>query len=126
VNPRILLHLEGAALLVLSILLYQHTRASWWQFLILFMAPDVSILGYLVNARVGAVTYNAIHTYIGPILLAMYLIAALRPELLSFAVIWLAHIGFDRMLGFGLKYQNGFRDTHLNPVRHAQQIPTKR
>jgi hypothetical protein len=50
------------------------------------------------------------------------MIATFRPELLAFALIWLAHIGFDRMLGFGLKYHNGFKDTHLNPARHAQKI----
>jgi hypothetical protein len=64
--------------------------------------PDLSMAGYLAGVRL--VTYNAIHTYLGPFVLAGYSIVADRQTLLLLALIWIAHIGFDRMLGFGLKY----------------------
>ena len=105
-----------------SVFLYHQNRGGWGQFLLLFMVPDVSILGYLVNGRVGAIAYNAIHSSVAPLLLAVYFFGSHQPALLSLALIWIAHLGFDRMLGFGLKYDHGFRDTHLNPLRH-RQIP---
>ena len=69
-SPRLLLHLEGAAILAASVFAYQHRHGSWILFAALFLAPDVSMIGYLRNAGVGAATYNAIHTYVGPFLLA--------------------------------------------------------
>ncbi|MGC4049469.1 MAG: DUF4260 domain-containing protein [Paludibaculum sp.] len=117
-NPRPLLHLEGAAVLVLSLYAYQAQHASWGLFALLLLVPDLSMLGYLVNARAGAQAYNAVHTYVGPLLLALYSVGA-HPALLPLALIWLAHIGMDRMLGYGLKYPTHFKDTHLSPGRHA-------
>jgi hypothetical protein len=69
-NPRPLLHLEGAAVLVLSVLAYHWNHGSWGLFALLFLVPDVSMIGYFVNPRVGAITYNAVHTYVGPLFLA--------------------------------------------------------
>jgi hypothetical protein len=122
VNPRWLLHLEGAAVLGASLFLYRFHGGTWGTFAICFMLPDISILGYLANARVGAYSYNAIHTYVAPLLLAIYSVASGKPAILLAALIWLAHLGFDRMLGFGLKYQTRFMDTHLNPARHMDQV----
>src|SRR5271163_1765344 len=117
-SPRLLLHLEGAAILAASVFAYQHRHGSWILFAALFLAPDVSMIGYLRNAGVGAATYNAIHTYVGPFLLAGFALWMAWPTALLVALIWTAHIGFDRMLGFGLKYPTRFRDTHLSPERH--------
>src|SRR5579863_4260428 len=111
-TPRPLLHLEGATILVLSLFAYHWNRASWLQLALLFLLPDVSMLGYFANTRIGAVTYNAAHTYIGPLALAGYSFAANRHSMLSLSLIWIAHIGFDRMLGYGLKYPTQFKDTH--------------
>ena len=77
------------------------------------------MLGYLVNVRTGAMTYNAVHSYAAPLLLAAYSLLTNRSLLLALSIIWIAHIGFDRMLGYGLKYPTRFRDTHLNPLRHT-------
>ena len=117
-TPLPLLRLEGAAVLAGSVCAYRLSHGSWLLFALLFLAPDLSMVGYAINARAGAAAYNAIHTYAGPMLLAMYSIAADRRALLPVALIWIAHIGFDRLLGFGLKYGSGFKDTHLNPLRH--------
>jgi hypothetical protein len=73
--------------------------------------------GYLVNAGAGSIAYNAIHTYAGPLLLAAYSASTDRHTPLLIALIWISHIGFDRPLGYGLKYPAQFKDTHLNPSR---------
>ena len=76
------------------------------------------MIGYTSNGRVGAACYNAFHTYTAPVLLAAFGHLAGKPASLALALIWMAHIGFDRMLGFGLKYPNRFQDTHLSGKRH--------
>jgi|SRR5277367_2180442 len=118
-NPRPLLHLEGAAVFALSLLAYHWSHGSWPLFAVLFLVPDVSLLGYLADARWGAITYNALHTYVGPLALGGYSVGTHHPGMFLLALIWSAHIGMDRMLGFGLKYPTRFKDTHLNPDRHA-------
>ena len=74
------------------------------------------MLGYLANARLGARLYNLVHTDALPIVLAAASLSLHRPQALAFALIWLAHIGWDRMLGYGLKYPTFFKDTHLQRV----------
>jgi uncharacterized protein DUF4260 len=114
--PAVLLRVEGAAALFLGVLLYEHHGDSWWLFVALCLAPDLSMAGYLVNPRIGAASYNLIHTYAGPALLAGIGVATDGFSLVSVALIWLAHIGADRALGFGLKYASGFNDTHFARV----------
>jgi hypothetical protein len=118
-NPKPLLHLEGAAVFIASLFAYQSNHGSWLLFALLFLVPDISMIGYAFNARVGAITYNAVHTYIFPLALGGYALYAGQHLPLMLALIWAAHIGFDRMLGFGLKYPSRFKDTHLNPERHT-------
>ena len=115
-TPRPLLHLEGVAVLVLSLFAYHWSGLSWLTLALLFLVPDVSMAGYLAGARVGAVAYNAVHTYVGPLALAGYAFGVGEHAALGVALIWIAHIGMDRMLGFGLKYPTEFKDTHLNRV----------
>jgi hypothetical protein len=112
----ILLRVEGALALTLSIILYRQTNFGWGIFALLFLAPDLSMLGYLVNARAGAAAYNFVHTYSLPLILFAYAIIAGKPVLLPYGLVWTAHIGMDRLLGFGLKYPTQFRDTHLQRV----------
>ena len=117
-TPRPLLHLECAAVFILSLFAYHGNHGSWPIFALLFLVPDVSMIGYLANTRIGAITYNGGHTYIGPLALAGYCLASVHHALFSLSLIWIAHIGFDRMLGYGLKYPAQFQDTHLNSNRH--------
>jgi hypothetical protein len=114
--PGMLLHLEGLAVLVGSLVLYFHEGWSWITLVVLLMAPDLAALGYLVNNRVGAITYDVIHTYSLPLALLVVGILADEPTAQQIAAIWFAHIGGDRMLGYGLKYASGFKDTHLQRV----------
>ena|SRR6266700_1738100 len=115
-QPLVLLRLEGAALLVLACMIYTRSGASWWLFAILFLAPDISFLGYIGGPRLGALIYNAVHAMIAPTALAAAGLALRQPTTVAVAIIWFAHIGFDRMLGYGLKYDAGFGFTHLGPL----------
>lgn len=111
-NPRILLALEGAAVLAFASWSYAATGAGWGLFALLFFAPDLLMLGYLANPQIGSACYNLAHTEVLPILLLILAGPAVAP----YAWIWLAHIGFDRMAGYGLKYPTFFKDTHLQRV----------
>jgi hypothetical protein len=108
-----LLRLEGLAVGVISAVLYARTGASWWLFAALWLAPDLSILGYFAGPCRGSRIYNAAHTYTIPIVLAVSALLFHANAVLPFAVIWVNHIGVDRMMGYGLKFSNGFDWTHL-------------
>jgi hypothetical protein len=116
IKPRYLLHIEGAAVFLTACLCYQHLHGSWLWFALLFLTPDASMLGYFVNKTVGATAYNLVHTYTTPLLLLLGLWLTSGSSYLWLAVIWLAHIGIDRMFGYGLKYETAFKDTHLQRV----------
>ncbi len=107
------LRLEGAVALTLAVLAYRATGAGWLMFAILFLAPDLSMIGYLINKRVGARIYNFGHSYLTPSAVALLGIAQGTTVLWPIALIWAAHIGFDRLVGYGLKYSEAFGATHL-------------
>ena len=111
-----LLRAEGLALLVLSCTAYAQFGGGWKQFALLFLLPDVALLGYLLGTHVGALAYNATHSYLGAAILVGAGLALSQRDLLLFGLIWFAHIGFDRALGYGLKYSEGFRHTHLGVI----------
>ncbi len=112
-RPNLLLRAEGGILFVVSILLYGETDASWILFVLLVLAPDLSMLAYLLGVRAGTIVYNVFHVLVPPLLLIALSILAKQYWLLPYGLIWTAHIGIDRLLGFGLKYPTQFRDTHL-------------
>jgi hypothetical protein len=116
---RALLRLEGLAVLALATAAYAQWGAGWGWFAALFLLPDVSFLGYLAGPRMGALSYNAAHSYAGPLVLLAFGMLGAMPALLAAALVWCAHIGFDRALGFGLKYAHGFSATHLGRVGRA-------
>lgn len=111
---RLWLRLEGLCVLAAALFLYQRGGHSWGLLAALFLVPDLSFAGYLAGPRVGAWAYNAAHSYVGPLALAVAFVATGRPPVI--ALIWGAHIGFDRLLGYGLKYPSAFNDTHLGPI----------
>ncbi|MFC3016664.1 DUF4260 domain-containing protein [Virgibacillus litoralis] len=113
---RLLLHVEGAAVLALSLFFYGYSEFSWILFLILLLVPDISMLGYLLNNKVGSNLYNFFHTYTTPIAIITFGIIVSNHTVLAVGLIWSAHIGMDRMVGYGLKYPTEFKDTHLNRV----------
>jgi hypothetical protein len=114
--PGILLRLEGLAVLGAALWLYASGGHNWWLLAALVLAPDLAILAYALGPSRGALAYNLAHTYVGPLALAGLGLAGAGATWLAIALIWLAHIGLDRALGFGLKYPGGFKDTHFARV----------
>lgn len=111
-----LLRLEGLTLFLGMTLLYAVWGGSWWIYAILFLVPDLSFAGYLAGPRAGAMLYNAAHSYMAPTALMTSGFGFASPLTLSIAMIWFAHIGVDRALGYGLKYSAGFGFTHLGRI----------
>ena len=99
-----------------AVLLYFHGDHEWWLLLVFALAPDISMLGYLANPRVGAAAYDAAHTYVWPVAIGVVGVVAEADLAVAVGLIWLTHIGVDRAVGYGLKYPTGFRDTHLQRV----------
>jgi hypothetical protein len=114
--PALLLRVEGAALFVGALVLYFHADYAWWLFVVLLLAPDLAAAGYLFGPRIGAATYDLGHMEAFPIALAVVGVVTDSGVCLKLALIWLAHIGMDRALGYGLKYPTGFKDTHIQRV----------
>ncbi len=114
--PARLLRLEGLAVAAGALVLYFDAGNGWLMLLVLILVPDLSALGYLAGKRVGALTYDLAHTYVGPIALGVGGVVAGSALPLQLALIWLVHIGVDRLLGYGLKYPTDFKDTHLQRV----------
>ena len=123
---RAVLRFEGGAMLALAIAAYAQTGAGWLPFAVLFLAPDLSLLGYLAGPRIGALLYNAAHSTLGPLAVIGVGVGggalgelgslAAQPATLAAGLVWLAHVGFDRLCGFGLKYDGGFARTHLGQI----------
>lgn len=103
-------------MLVLAVVLYAAVGASWWLFAALFLAPDLAMVAYAAGPRAGALAYNAVHVYTPYALLGGLGLATGTAPLLALALVGMAHIGFDRALGYGLKQPSGFRDTHLGRI----------
>lgn len=114
--PRILLHIEGAVLFALAAVTYFRLGYVWWAFPLFLLVPDLSMLGYLAGPRVGSITYDIVHTTAIPLVLAGLAWWGGWPVTLQIALIWLAHIGMDRTVGYGLKYPDGFKSTHFGRV----------
>jgi hypothetical protein len=119
-QPRLLLRLEAAAAFGVTLLLYRQFGGGWGLFLLCFLLPDLSMLGYLAGPRVGATLYNAVHTYLGPIALWLLARSLNSSWALYAALIWAGHIACDRMLGYGLKYPSAFGHTHLGLIGRAR------
>lgn len=113
------LRLEGLAVVAVAVVLFARGDHSWILFAVLFLAPDLSFAGYLAGPGTGARAYNALHSYVGPLALGVGLL--LTGESLAVPLVWAAHVGFDRALGYGLKYPTAFSDTHLGRIGSRSQ-----
>ncbi|MCP8615881.1 DUF4260 domain-containing protein [Salirhabdus salicampi] len=111
-----LLHMEGLAVLLVSVYFYASLNFSWLLFIVLFFIPDVSMVGYGISKKFGALTYNIFHTYTVPTIFILMGVFSTMETLVMIGLIWSAHIGMDRMIGYGLKYPTSFKETHLNRV----------
>jgi hypothetical protein len=125
VRPAFLLRLEACFVLLASAMGFSLLHGSWLIFALLFLAPDISLLGYMArnNLRMGAALYNAAHSYIGPAMLSLLSWRLHSPRFGQLAAIWMAHIAFDRLLGYGLKYSQAFKPTHLQSAASLAGTP---
>jgi len=118
-GPQAWLRAEGLAAFALSTALYFAIGAPMWLYFVLILAPDLAMLGYLGGPRLGATAYNLVHSYAGPAVLAV-IGAVTASAAFGVALIWAAHIGLDRLLGYGLKYPTAFGHTHLGMIGRKQ------
>jgi hypothetical protein len=114
--PAVLLRLEGVAVLGASIALYADGGWSWLAYVLLLLAPDLSMLGYFAGPRAGALVYDLVHFSALPVALGTAGVVVDSGLPVQLALIWLGHIGMDHALGYGLKYPTAFGDTHLQRV----------
>ncbi|WP_184249811.1 DUF4260 domain-containing protein [Gracilibacillus halotolerans] len=113
---KIILQVESLVVLLACLYFYSFLEFNWVLFFVLLLAPDVFMVGYLINKKAGALLYNVVHTYSLSIIITVLGVILSNPVILSIGLIWTAHIGMDRCFGIGLKYQTGFKDTHFNRV----------
>jgi Domain of unknown function (DUF4260) len=119
-----ILRSEGLAIAAVTAILYARSGASWWVFAVLWLVPDLSMLGYLAGPFWGARIYNAIHAYATPVTLAICALILRADALVPIALIWTNHIAVDRLLGYGLKYPSKFGWTHLGAVGQTPRDAT--
>lgn len=128
-NPKFILRLEGAVIAAVATAAYFTVGGPLWLFVVLALAPDISMLAYLAGTRIGSTGYNAFHTYLGPVTFGAAGVWLGITPFTWVALVWVAHIGVDRAVGYGLKYPAGFKHTHLSgdsdrntPVRRPAEV----
>jgi uncharacterized protein DUF4260 len=114
-----ILKFEYLLLAVAVAIIYIGQGFAWYWLILLFLVVDISLAGYLINNKVGAVAYNAVHSVIGPVILMVAYILFDNKTLLFIDLLWFFHIAADRTLGFGLKHFEGFHHTHLGKIGKA-------
>ena len=117
-NIHWLMRAESLAIFLFALMAYEFLGFPWGFFILVFLVPDLSMLAYFHSQQIGALCYNMAHSYILPLMLFAYGFFVSSSEADKWATIWIAHIGFDRALGYGLKYSRGFRYTHLGKIGH--------
>ena len=121
--PRRWLGLEAAILLVGSLIAYSSTHRSWWLVPVILLLPDLSMVGYLGGPRLGAIAYNLAHNTAPPALVVALGWWQHESLTLALGLVWLAHIGMDRLMGYGLKYNDHFQHTHLGRMGQTSKDP---
>lgn len=111
-----LLHIEYGVAFLFLLMIYMELGFSLWFFFLLLFMPDVTMVGYLRNPQIGAVVYNLGHNLVLPIVCMAFCFYFSNETGLMLALIWLAHILIDRFLGYGLKYSQSFKETHMQRV----------
>lgn len=112
----LLIKLEYAALAALAVFAYYLLGGNWQMFILLVLLPDISMLGYLSGPKAGAIAYNLAHNWIIVAAVMIFGVVSAQITFVLVALIWAFHIAGDRALGYGLKYETGFRDTHLGRI----------
>ncbi|WP_155590772.1 DUF4260 domain-containing protein [Lysinibacillus cavernae] len=113
---RKIISLEYVIAFIITVFFYGQLDFSWLYFIVFLLLPDVTMIGYFINTKIGALFYNIGHSFVVPALLLVIGFMTTTPILLMVAMIWLAHIFLDRALGYGLKYDEAFTKTHLQQI----------
>lgn len=116
-NYTVILRLESFAILLFLLILYHNFELSWSTFFIFIFAPDISMIAYLRNPKIGAIVYNFVHSYILPFIFIVIAMATNSLFAATLAAVWAIHIAADRTLGFGLKDTKGFKYTHVGKLK---------
>lgn len=111
-----IIRIEEAALFLLSWYFFCDAGFAWWWWWVWLLAPDISMVGYLINARIGAYLYNFVHHKAIAVLVILIGTMSLSPWLAAAGWLLLGHSSMDRVFGYGLKYLSGFKDTHLGRI----------
>lgn len=111
-----IVRIENGVAFAISFYIYIQLDFPIWLFFVLLLVPDITMIGYTINKKIGAVVYNFGHSFILPLLFALAYFYFLKDYLLIISIIWLAHIFMDRLLGFGLKYKDSFNETHIQKL----------
>lgn len=113
---KLTLKLEELAMFGISLYCFSHLPYAGWWFAVLFLTPDLSMLGYIINTKVGAISYNILHHKgIALAIVALGIIMTSSPILFA-GILLFSHACFDRILGYGLKYSDSFFNTHLGKI----------
>ena len=121
-RPIPILRIEGAAVFAATLAAYHHFAGDWRLFAVLFFIPDVSILPYFINNKAGWAAYNTAHSYVWPVLLAWIAQPLGHGPLMFGALVWCAHISWDRLCGFGMKEGENFWITHLGAIKTGRRL----
>lgn len=111
-----IIKLEEILMFVLGIYLFSLLNFEWWWFLVLILAPDIGMVGYAFGNKIGALAYNLFHHK--GLAIAIYLLGSYftEPWLQLTGIILFSHAAMDRIFGYGLKYDKGFKFTHLGEI----------
>lgn len=119
--PKHLLRLEGAVLFAASIAFFAMQGQAWWLYPALLLVPDIFMLGYLKNTKVGSFVYNLGHSYPAAALVTALGFIFGSAFTIAIGAIWFGHIGWDRMFGYGLKYRTSFKHTHMGDLEKPKK-----
>lgn len=120
-QPKLWLRSDGLVMLIASLILFATTNKPWWLVPVIIFLPDLFMVGYLKNTRIGSWTYNAGHSYVLPTVLSLVSLKNDSSTSLALSLLWFAHIGMDRVFGYGLKYPNSFKNTHLGSLDQSRR-----
>jgi len=126
IGPETWQRAEGLAILAAASVIFSASGWSWWWFAALLLVPDISMSGYVKSPQLGAFTYNLAHSLVLPLVLGTFAFATSQMALFALCAIWLAHIGMDRALGYGLKYGDSFIHTHLGYIGKPKKLTPPR
>ena len=114
-----IIKLEEAAMFAVCLFGLYGLHAEWYWYIIILFGPDISMIGYLLGSHVGAGIYNIFHHKGIAAILYLSGIYLSSPVLMLTGLLLFAHSSFDRMLGYGLKYNDNFKNTHLGAIGKA-------